>query len=555
MRTCLGIWLLSGWGLVFGACGSSGGAEGDASVDGRTRCNSDVECSNAIFCDGLEVCAPALEGADARGCVAGTPPCREGFCLEGLRECSESCVDADGDGYSSIACGGSDCDDDDPDVSPDVVEVCDVAGIDEDCNPTTFGERDADGDGAVDAACCNGARCGTDCDDTDAAVFAGASEICNGVDDDCDASIDERFECSSADDGPRACRTSCGSLGTQRCTSACVFSACLAEAEGPDVEGTCNRCDDDGDGAIDEGFECTQGALVTCTTQCGTDAVGLCTASCTVPGPTPAACRAPVESCNYCDDDGDGTFEDDRGLVEPAPVEHQITSCAELDLRGGAVCVTGTYGDNPPFEGNAVLLSDGSATSAGQAWWASDARVGWGALSATAAVFATDADVGEIPSGGVALVLATSACGVGPFNAAGVPLDCEGIAIERYFPFGELVIRRLEGGGEGTVLGEPSLASGLVPGEQTRVGLSMSYTPDLPSTPEDETFVSAMGITRTSGFGIGEFPDGELRVGDPVFLGVVSATAHVQVEVVVQAAFQFSTLDGPRITANVACAP
>jgi hypothetical protein len=53
---------------------------------------------------------------------------------------------------------------------PGNVEVCDAADVDEDCNQATFGDRDQDGDGWIDADCCNdgggGARaCGDDCDD------------------------------------------------------------------------------------------------------------------------------------------------------------------------------------------------------------------------------------------------------------------------------------------------------------------------------------------------------------------------------------------------------
>jgi len=45
---------------------------------------------------------------------------------------------------------------------------------------------DADGDGALGLA-----YGGTDCDDADPDVFPGASERCNGVDDDCDGAVDE----------------------------------------------------------------------------------------------------------------------------------------------------------------------------------------------------------------------------------------------------------------------------------------------------------------------------------------------------------------------------
>lgn len=64
-------------------------------------------------------------------------------------------VDADGDGEPSIASGGRDCDDNDPNRYPGNIEICDHDGRDEDCDTSTFGNRDADGDGHVDAKCFN----------------------------------------------------------------------------------------------------------------------------------------------------------------------------------------------------------------------------------------------------------------------------------------------------------------------------------------------------------------------------------------------------------------
>lgn len=117
--------------------------------------------------------------------------------------CSESdarCVsctgtlDADGDGHVSIACGGDDCADFDGARFPGGSELCDVDGHDEDCVDTTFGDRDEDGDGYIDAACCNGGRCGNDCDDGARDVSPAGREACNGRDDDCDGAIDEEAD-------------------------------------------------------------------------------------------------------------------------------------------------------------------------------------------------------------------------------------------------------------------------------------------------------------------------------------------------------------------------
>jgi hypothetical protein len=130
-------------------------------------------------------------------------------------------ADVDGDGYAdpasaTSACDqpsgylnasfASDCDDTDPSIHPGADEYCD--GVDTDCDGTLDDSdaldfdtwySDADGDGYGDASTAT-TDCsqpsgtiadGTDCDDGDAAVFPGADEYCNGVDDDCDGTVDE----------------------------------------------------------------------------------------------------------------------------------------------------------------------------------------------------------------------------------------------------------------------------------------------------------------------------------------------------------------------------
>jgi len=66
------------------------------------------------------------------------------------------CPDEDGDGSRAAACGGDDCDDADAARYPGGSELCDYAGHDEDCNDATYGTKDDDADGYVDARCCNG---------------------------------------------------------------------------------------------------------------------------------------------------------------------------------------------------------------------------------------------------------------------------------------------------------------------------------------------------------------------------------------------------------------
>ncbi|MCB9766044.1 MAG: putative metal-binding motif-containing protein [Alphaproteobacteria bacterium] len=115
-------------------------------------------------------------------------------------------ADADGDGFA--AC--EECDDDDPAIHPDAAEVCD--GVDNDCDAlvdddddsldtstqsTFYMDDDGDGYGDPDDAvqACEAPSGATtdssDCDDADAAVNPAASEVCDGVDNDCDALVDD----------------------------------------------------------------------------------------------------------------------------------------------------------------------------------------------------------------------------------------------------------------------------------------------------------------------------------------------------------------------------
>jgi hypothetical protein len=201
-RAAIGLCLvLSAWA----APGCGGPDEGidastgtDASSDAAPLCTTDEACDDGLACNGEERC-------DEGRCAAGTPiecddgiACTSDFCSEELRRCVNRATDADGDGAIAASCVdergmplGDDCDDDDPAILPGAMELCDAMGVDEDCDPLTLGGRDGDGDGYVDVACCNGATCGDDCNDAVRGASPTGTEVCNGIDDDCDGSFDE----------------------------------------------------------------------------------------------------------------------------------------------------------------------------------------------------------------------------------------------------------------------------------------------------------------------------------------------------------------------------
>ena len=107
------------------------------------------------------------------------------------------------------------------------------------------GPVDSDGDGYYPP---------DDCDDSDAGIHPGASEVCNGLDDNCDGAVDEDLSRS----------TSCGlgictAIGTEYCSvGSWVGDTCIPGDAEP--EETCDDgLDNDCDGLVDE--DCTSGAV------------------------------------------------------------------------------------------------------------------------------------------------------------------------------------------------------------------------------------------------------------------------------------------------------
>ncbi len=128
-----------------------------------------------------------------------------------------------GNGYLAAPADGTswDCDDSSAAVNPGATEVCDDANVDEDCSgaaddadPGTdigsmtlwFPDSDSDGYGnfnsvgvlRCDASAAYPFATNPDCNDSNGAINPAATELCNGLDDNCDGTVDE----DSAADAP-----------------------------------------------------------------------------------------------------------------------------------------------------------------------------------------------------------------------------------------------------------------------------------------------------------------------------------------------------------------
>ncbi len=115
--------------------------------------------------------------------------------------------DFDNDGYSV---NGGDCNDSNATIYPGAPELCD--GLDNDCNELTAIDvgtvcYDDDGDNYCEIPpCVNTSQTLSDCDDTNASISPVGTEVQNGLDDDCDGFADENTPVYD-DDGDGFCES------------------------------------------------------------------------------------------------------------------------------------------------------------------------------------------------------------------------------------------------------------------------------------------------------------------------------------------------------------
>jgi hypothetical protein len=197
--------------------------------------------------------------------------------------------DGDGDGYGGVvsfeSCdqppgyvdNSDDCDDGDDQIYPGAPEACD--GVDQDCDGDIdensssewFVDADGDGYGAGDAVdvICNGDHAelvdnADDCADDDSAVNPAATEVCDGIDNDCDGLVDDEddsLDLGTADawfadgDGDGFGDASSGTLACEQPSGYVADATDCNDGSAsiyPGAPEYCNGSDDDCDGVTDE---------------------------------------------------------------------------------------------------------------------------------------------------------------------------------------------------------------------------------------------------------------------------------------------------------------
>ena len=143
----------------------------------------------------------------------------------------------------------------------------------------------------------DGVRCSQDCNDTNPLVHPGATEICDGIDNNCNGAVDEGFG-----------TTTCGLGACQRTVTACVNGIPQTCTPGSPTAEVCNGIDDDCDGVVDNG-----GGAALCVdgNACTGDVCGGI-----------AGCSHPAAA--------DGTACDDAN------------ACTTVDVCAGGICVGNT---------------------------------------------------------------------------------------------------------------------------------------------------------------------------------------------------------------------
>jgi len=344
---------------------------------GTTVCASDgmsTTCSVTAGAPGTELC----NGIDdnCNGSIDETFPTLGTGCSAGTGACQRFGTTVCASGGMTTTCSVS--------AGSPTTELCNA--IDDNCNGstdetfTTLGTGCNVGVGACQrfgTTICASSGTTTTCSATPGSP---TTELCNAIDDNCNGSTDETFTTlgNSCSVGVGACQR----FGTTVCASSGTTTTCSATAGTPGTE-LCNGIDDNCNGSIDETFTtlgsaCSAG-FGACqrfgTTVC---ASGGMTTTCSATAGT----NSSSETCNYLDDDCDGTVDNGfrnagTGLYDQtancgscgndcAQVYNGAFSTGACSTGSGSpqcvmVCSSGHYDlDNSSFDGCEFTLDNTS---------------------------------------------------------------------------------------------------------------------------------------------------------------------------------------------------
>ncbi len=283
------------------SCGS------DVKVGPGGFCEKDTQCETGLICKQNICVEPGTGDCD--------PPCKDDeVCRDGTCVPINPASDQDGDGWSST----DDCDDldpfthpaDDENGIPGGFEYCD--GKDNDCDGVTDEDCRACHDGDTQDCGTDMGECTPGVQTCTAGVYGECSgqgpvaEKPDGLDNDCDGSIDEGLPCETGQ--TQACGTDIGecSPGQQECLEG-KWGLCQGLMPAPEV---CDGKDNDCDGLLDDGFMIGQvcdgiGECGAGTFECAMQDSIRCS---TEPGGS--LDQSAQDICNGLDDDCDGDTDE-----------------------------------------------------------------------------------------------------------------------------------------------------------------------------------------------------------------------------------------------------